>query len=41
VFGGTFEGWVRGFLISAVERPGENVVDEGKWNVDYERFERL
>jgi hypothetical protein len=22
---------VRGLLISAVERPGENIVDEGKW----------
>jgi hypothetical protein len=40
VFGGMFEGWVRGLLISAVERPGENDVDEWKWSVDYERFER-
>jgi hypothetical protein len=40
VFGGMFKGWMRGLLISAVDRPGENDVDEGKWSVDYELFER-
>jgi hypothetical protein len=40
VFGGMSKGWVRGLLISAVDRPGENDLDEGKWIVDYELFEQ-